>query len=201
MNMCVYVCTCVHTLPLWHMGVCLCVCVGGCLNRGIIAFFYFTRSGRQTPNFEFQKMFITWTGHELHNPQYTHFYCYCDSDSDCQVTSHCNRNRRYRYQSHFCDCDYNNSWHLNVNSPRQCWIENFLKWRALTLQGGWWLPMQLCFKNFYVNAKESGPLGECMLVVPPDLLCSLFNCCKHKRKEWITSIYLLNSYKIHWLNH
>ena len=37
---------------------CLCLWVSGCLNQDIITYFKFTRSGGQTPSFEFRKKFI-----------------------------------------------------------------------------------------------------------------------------------------------
>ena len=56
---CMYSCmyACMYALPMWHVGVFLCGWMGGCLNKDIIAKFYFTRSirsGGQTPSFEFR---------------------------------------------------------------------------------------------------------------------------------------------------
>ena len=44
-------------------------------------------------------------------------FTYSDCENDCNVTNHCNR--KYGYQSHFCNCHYNDLWHLNVNSPTE----------------------------------------------------------------------------------
>ena len=61
-------CACIQALPMWHVFICLCLWVSGCLNKDIIAQFKFTRSGRsggQTPNFEFRKKFIDKIGTKI----------------------------------------------------------------------------------------------------------------------------------------